>query len=84
MRRQELAASEVDCLLDVEHDKQIQLQERSLHVLVLDDVLTSGGTLHKEWTDLYFTRQSQECVHVHALTLFRTPGVFKSGEEDVS
>ncbi|MEY4066510.1 MAG: hypothetical protein RIR26_2718 [Pseudomonadota bacterium] len=42
-------------------------------VLILDDVLTSGGTLQREWLDLQEENILSEELSVHALTLFRTP-----------
>jgi orotate phosphoribosyltransferase-like protein len=52
----------------------------SLNVLVLDDVLTSGGALKREWTDLRAAMQSKCNVQLHALTLFRTPAAsFEEG-----
>jgi hypothetical protein len=57
---------------------------RPVQVLVLDDVLTSGGSLRQEWTDLQRTRQADGSVCLHALTLFRTPGLSKVPTEDVS
>ncbi|MEN9528381.1 MAG: hypothetical protein RI932_254 [Pseudomonadota bacterium] len=58
--------------------------ECSMNVLVLDDVLTSGGSLWQEWTELRCTRQADESVSLHALTLFRTPGATNNPEKDVS
>ena len=53
----------------------------SLNVLVLDDVLTSGGALKREWTDLRAAMQSKCDVQLHALTLFRTPAAsFEEGD----
>ena len=52
----------------------------SLNVLVLDDVLTSGGALKREWTDLRAAMQGKCDVQLHALTLFRTPAAsFEEG-----
>lgn len=52
----------------------------SLNALVLDDVLTSGGALKREWTDLRAAMQSKCDVQLHALTLFRTPAAsFEEG-----
>ncbi|MEY2987932.1 MAG: hypothetical protein RJB13_1453 [Pseudomonadota bacterium] len=42
-------------------------------VLILDDVLTSGGTILKESTEIQLLRRKTSFVEFHAMTLFRTP-----------
>jgi len=80
-RRERLSSSRADFHSDPPED---YLERPVRNVLVLDDVLTSGGSLWKEWTDLQETGQADEHVLLHALTLFRTPSATKNHPKDVS
>lgn len=69
-RREKLVTENI-VIIDSENHRFSGAQ--SLNALVLDDVLTSGGALKREWTDLQAAMQAKCNVQLHALTLFRTP-----------
>lgn len=56
-----------------EENLQEEGKQQECAVLILDDVLTSGGTLQSEWLDLREEMAHSFDLRAHALTLFRTP-----------
>lgn len=52
-------------------------------ILILDDVLTSGGSLHKEYRELLGWGNEADRPEVHCLTLFRTPAAAAQESERV-